>query len=144
MPPRLIRLRGAPYYLGMDRNRFNAEVHPGLDAIPIGQQGIAFDRLEPDAWVDDGILRNGRRLKASKLEDDVCQRRMLACRVSAKGTGSGTSKSAADSRREDGSANLRGHLSRAGAERILIRRWRNRSKKQYDRPTRWRPARTSG
>ena len=26
--PRIIRFRDAPHYLGMDRNRFNAEVRP--------------------------------------------------------------------------------------------------------------------
>jgi hypothetical protein len=36
----------------MDRNRFNAEVRPLLTEIPISEQGIAFDRLELDAWVD--------------------------------------------------------------------------------------------
>ena len=41
--PRLVRLRDAPFYLGMDRNRFNAEVRPDLAEIPIGAQGIAFD-----------------------------------------------------------------------------------------------------
>jgi hypothetical protein len=44
----------------MDRNRFNAEVRPRLTDIPIGIQGIGFDRLELDAWVDDYIARNGR------------------------------------------------------------------------------------
>ncbi len=51
--PRIIRFRDAPRYLGMDRNRFNAEVRPYLTEIPIGTQGIGFDRLELDAWVDD-------------------------------------------------------------------------------------------
>ena len=58
--PRLVRLRDAPHYLGMDRNRFNCEVRPHLTNIPIGRQGIAFDRLELDAWVEDYVLRNGR------------------------------------------------------------------------------------
>ena len=58
--PRLIRFRDAPAYLGMDRNRFNAEVRPYLTEIPIGKQGIGFDRLEIDAWIDDYIARNGR------------------------------------------------------------------------------------
>jgi len=58
--PRLIRLRDVPRYLGMDRNRFNREVRPNLTAIPIGRQGVAFDRLELDAWVEDYISRNGR------------------------------------------------------------------------------------
>ena len=38
--PRLIRFRGAPRYLGMGRNRFNAEVSPYLVEIRIGRQGI--------------------------------------------------------------------------------------------------------
>ena len=41
--PRIIRFRDAPFYLGMDRNRFNREVRPQLTQIPIGKQGIGFD-----------------------------------------------------------------------------------------------------
>jgi hypothetical protein len=48
--PRFIRLRDAPSYLGMDKNRFNRDVRPRLSAIPIGTQGIAFDRLDLDVW----------------------------------------------------------------------------------------------
>ena len=44
----------------MDRNRFNAEVRPGLTEIPIGKQGIAFDRLELEAWAEEHKQRNGR------------------------------------------------------------------------------------
>jgi hypothetical protein len=58
--PRLIRLGKAPAYLGMDRNRFNREVRPQLTEIPIGVQGVAFDRLDLDAWADDYKRRNGR------------------------------------------------------------------------------------
>ena len=58
--PRLIRLKDAPFYLGMDRNRFNAEVRPYLVEIRIGRQGVAFDRLDLDAWVDQYKSRNGR------------------------------------------------------------------------------------
>ncbi len=58
--PRLIRFKDAPRYLGMDRNRFNKEVRPYLTQIPIGTQGIAFDRLDLDAWVDDHKYRSGR------------------------------------------------------------------------------------
>ncbi len=58
--PRIIRFRDAPLYLGMDRNRFNAEVRPFVTEVPIGKQGIGFDRLELDAWLDDYIARNGR------------------------------------------------------------------------------------
>jgi hypothetical protein len=62
--PRLIRLRDVPLYLGMDPNRFNAEVRPYLVEIPIGKQGIAFDRIDLDAWIDDYKNRNGRPGKA--------------------------------------------------------------------------------
>jgi hypothetical protein len=37
----------------MDKNRFNRDVRPGLPVIPIGMQGIAFDRLDLDAWADE-------------------------------------------------------------------------------------------
>ena len=58
--PRIIRLRDAPAYLGMDRHRFNDEVRPKLIEIPIGTQGKAFDRLDLDAWVDDYKQCSGR------------------------------------------------------------------------------------
>lgn len=67
--PRVIRLRDAPFYLGMDRNRFNTEVRRYLTNIPIGERGIAFDRLELDAWVEDYVSRNGRPAKRSKIWD---------------------------------------------------------------------------
>ena len=107
--PRLVRLRDAPAYLGMDRNRFNADVRPCLTNIPIGQQGIAFDRLELDAWVEDYISRNGRRPKAPKLEDDTCQN-VTECRGSATEAGSGTLKSAAAMHQEVGSGKARAYL----------------------------------
>ena len=67
--PRLIRLRDAAYYLGMDRNRFNTDVRHFLTNIPIGRQGVAFDRLELDAWVEDYVSRNGRPAERSKTWD---------------------------------------------------------------------------
>ena len=63
MTNRILRFRDAPRYLGMDRNRFNTEVRPHLTEIPIGKQGIGFDRLELDAWVDEYVARNGRPAK---------------------------------------------------------------------------------
>jgi hypothetical protein len=57
---RLIRVRDAPRYLGMDKNRFNAEVRPNLTEMPIGKQGRAFDRLDLDSWADQYKGRNGR------------------------------------------------------------------------------------
>ena len=50
--PRLIRLKDAPKYLGMDRHRFNADVRPHIAEIRLGKQGIAFDRDDLDNWVN--------------------------------------------------------------------------------------------
>jgi hypothetical protein len=88
--PRIIRFRDAPLYLGMDRGRFNAEVRPQLTEIPIGIQGIGFDRLELDAWVDDYKSRNGRprRSKGVKSWDEN------ECLASSCGLGYGTSTNA--------------------------------------------------
>ena len=58
--PRFMRLRDAPSYLGMDKNRFNRDVRPSLRAIPIGVQGVAFDRIDLDTWADQYKNRNGR------------------------------------------------------------------------------------
>ncbi len=64
--PRLIRMRDAPRYLGMDRNRFNSEVRPHVTCIPIGKQGIAFDRQELDRWTDHYIALHGQRTTAAQ------------------------------------------------------------------------------
>ncbi len=77
--PRIIRLRDAPRYLGMDKNRFNREVRPFLNEFRIGKQGIAFDRLDLDRWVDHYIQCNGRHGQhsgdqvwgAKKLPDSI-------------------------------------------------------------------------
>jgi hypothetical protein len=86
--PRIIRIRDAPFYLGMDKNRFNAEVRPSLTELKIGTQGVAFDRLELDAWVDDLISRTGKKTNAHKQEKISCQKRHP---VSPKETTSGIS-----------------------------------------------------
>ena len=87
--PRIIRFRDAPFYLGMDRNRFNAEVRPALTEVPIGTQGIGFDRLELDAWVDDYVSRNGRPARKGEIPWDANESPASSC-----GPGSGTSTSA--------------------------------------------------
>jgi hypothetical protein len=37
----------------MDKNRFNDEVRPHVTEIPVGTQGVGFDRLDLDEWFDD-------------------------------------------------------------------------------------------
>ena len=71
LAPRFIRFRDAPFYLGMDKDRFNAEVRPYLIEIPIGKQGIAFDRLDLDAWADQYRDREGR--PGAKVEKEIAQ-----------------------------------------------------------------------
>jgi len=108
--PRLIRLRDAPGYLGMDRNKFNAEVRPDLTEVRLGPQSVAFDRLELDAWIDDYIARNGRRLKASKPKDDIC-RNATACLGSASKAASGKSRNVVNTPKEAGSVKARDRLA---------------------------------
>jgi hypothetical protein len=87
--PRLIRLRDAPHYLGMDRNRFNAEVRPYVTQVPVGKQGVGFDRLELDAWFDDYKSRNGRPARKGDDTWDASEYQASSC-----GPGSGMSTSA--------------------------------------------------
>ena len=93
--PRFIRLRDAPSYLGMDKNRFNREVRPLLAVIPIGTQGIAFDRLDLDSWADDYKSRNGHPAAQPEREKlwETKERR-----VSPNVEGSGTSISSSEER----------------------------------------------
>ncbi len=93
----------------MDRNRFNAQVRPYVSEVRIGSQGIAFDRLELDAWWEHCKSRNERRPKAFVLEDDICQK-PTECQGSAVKVASGTSKNAAKKRLADGSEKARAHL----------------------------------
>src|SRR5690242_13488911 len=74
-PPRFIRLRDAPAYLGMDKNRFNREVRPNVLALRIGVQGIAFDRVDLDAWADDYKSRNGCHAARSRRSKSVRERK---------------------------------------------------------------------
>ncbi len=57
--PRIIRLKDAPGYLGMDKNKFNELVRPFVTEIRYGSMSIGFDKLDLDAWIDDYIRRNG-------------------------------------------------------------------------------------
>ena len=69
-------------------NSFNAEVRPYLTEIPIGKQGIGFDRLDLDAWVEDYKNRNGRPGKRKGVDKPWDARKSL---VSSTGKGYGTS-----------------------------------------------------
>lgn len=49
---RLLRSNTALQYLGMSRHSFNTFVRPYVTSIRLGKRGIAYDRLDLDAWVD--------------------------------------------------------------------------------------------
>ncbi len=90
MLPRLLRLRDAPRYLGMDRNRFNADVRPFVTEISIGSQGIAFDRLDLDAWADQYKSRNGR--PGQPIGDQLWDAKHRRASICGKGSGISTSR----------------------------------------------------
>ena len=88
--PRLLRLKDAPSYLGMNKNLFNQLVRPYLISIPIGVQGIAFDRIDLDDFAEQYKFCNGRPCqKTGEIIWDVKERPAFA---SAKGSGISTSK----------------------------------------------------
>ncbi len=58
IPPKVIRLKDAPRYLGMNKNRFNKDIKPIMPIVRIGARGIGFDRLDLDQWVEDTKQRN--------------------------------------------------------------------------------------
>jgi hypothetical protein len=90
--PRIIRLKDAPRYLGMNRNLFNKEVRPGLVTVPIGQQGIGFDRLDLDAWVDAYKQCNGRPRDLQGENQWAIETRQDSANVGTSGTSKKRSK----------------------------------------------------
>jgi predicted DNA-binding transcriptional regulator AlpA len=92
LQPRLIRLRDAAQYLGMDKNRFNAEVRPYLTEIPIGTQGVGFDRLDLDQWFEQYKARNGRPGRAME-GGNAWGKKSHQDSLSAGGSGTSRSKS---------------------------------------------------
>ena len=49
--PGIVRMRDAPYYLGMNKTFFRDAVQPYLTRIPIDKKGIGFTRVELDRWI---------------------------------------------------------------------------------------------
>jgi hypothetical protein len=64
----------------MDKNRFNRDVRPQLCVIPIGAQGIAFDRVDLDAWVDEYKNRNGRPAYLAKRVMELREVKLFGAR----------------------------------------------------------------
>lgn len=83
---RVLRLKDAPKYLGMDIKVFNELVRPHLSEFPIGKQGIGFDRLDLDAWFEEYKSRN-RRLKATSRGGTLWDARKHQVSLSEEGSG---------------------------------------------------------
>ena len=60
LQPRLIRYRDAPSYCGVGRRVFDRDIRPWMVVIPIGKEGVAFDRLDLDAWIEQHKSCSGR------------------------------------------------------------------------------------
>ena len=60
MLQKFFRRADAAGYLGMSSYTFDRQARPYLTDIPIGKQGVAFDRIELDAWADNHKAVNGR------------------------------------------------------------------------------------
>ena len=64
---RFYRRPDAARYLGMSTFLFDRLARPFLTEIPIGDQGVAFDRFELDAWADHHVSANGRSAQKEGL-----------------------------------------------------------------------------
>lgn len=94
--PRLIRLRDAPLYLGLDKNVFNRDVRPGLAEIRHGR-AVLFDRMELDAWADYTKSRCGRPPeRRTKWQNEE---RQVSANAEESGTRRNRSKATGDSMR---------------------------------------------
>lgn len=93
-PSYLIRLRDSPAYLGMDRNRFNAEVRPYVDEAPMGKQGVCFRRHDLDEWAEEHFEEHGRPARAKGV--NTWDRRKHLVSTNETGSGTSTSKSEVD------------------------------------------------
>ena len=66
--PGVIRIRDAPFYLGMNKNIFRKEVSPFLTKFPIGANGKGIARAELDLWITYMKAKKGERREAPPWE----------------------------------------------------------------------------
>ncbi len=92
--PRVIRLRDAPYYLGMRKDYFNKHVRPALQAIAIGQRGLGFDRLDLDEWLDH--YKSSTFGSVPNRGEELWDRKNCQDSLSETGCGTSTKQSSAD------------------------------------------------
>ena len=89
-PPRFLRAKDAPRYLGVNRNYFDKEIRPYVTEVRLGPQMVCFDRLDLDRWADDIKARNGRPGRAMKGGNEPWDAKQR--QDSPSGAKSGTSK----------------------------------------------------
>lgn len=87
IPPKVIRLKDAPRYLGMNKNRFNKDIKPILPILRIGVRGIGFDRVDLDQWVEDTKQRNECPVQERRT---VWDKKAKKCQAWSNGAKSGT------------------------------------------------------
>lgn len=66
LQPRVIRLKEAPRYLGMDIHRFNSDVRPYVTEVRIGIHGVGFDRFDLDHWFEQYKSRSVRSITSRR------------------------------------------------------------------------------
>src|ERR1700675_1638260 len=81
LQPRLIRYRDAPSYCGVGRRVFDRDIRPWLIVIPIGKVGVAFDRLDLDAWIEQHKSCSGLPLEKGEPWDAQERRESLSTRM---------------------------------------------------------------
>ena len=73
-------------------NAFNQRVRPHVSEYSLGRQGVAFDRLDLDAWWAQHKSRNGRPARQPKGDNVWGEKERRAC-ASAPGSGTSTGRS---------------------------------------------------
>lgn len=90
---RNIRAGSAPTYCGMSRAVFDEEIKPYLVTIPIGKQGIAYDRFDLDAALDEYKQRRGRAPARTWSKEEWQQPNHVGASVSGRVSGTSTNES---------------------------------------------------
>jgi|GEM_PF-816790 len=73
---KVVRLKDAPAYLGMNKNTFNRSVWPQLTELPGQDRAVSFNRTDLDEWVDqqtgrvphDGVEWQGSTQRLASLK----------------------------------------------------------------------------
>src|ERR1700693_6090418 len=70
-----------PSDCGLGRRVFDRNIRPWLTVIPIGKEGVAFDRLDLDAWIEQHKSCSGRPPEKGEPWDAQERRESVPARV---------------------------------------------------------------